>query len=129
MNEILVLAEHREGALRDITLEMLGKARALGDAAGKTVTALLLGSGVGGFADTLKDHADEVLVLDHGGLTSFNSAVYQPVLADIIGSREPSLVMIGHTAFGVDLAPSLAVELGLPFASDCVDLAYDGDDL
>jgi electron transfer flavoprotein alpha subunit len=129
MNEILVLAEHREGALRDITLEMLGKARSLGDSSGKTVTALLLGSGVGGFADTLKDHTDEVLVLDHGGLTSFNSAVYQPVLADIIGSREPALVMIGHTAFGVDLAPSLAVALGLPFASDCVDLAYDGDKL
>lgn len=125
MNEILVLAEHRRGELRDITLEMLGKARALGGASGSSVTALLLGSGVGGFAGTLKDHADLVLVRDHGGLTSFNSAVYQPVLAEVVRQRKPGLVMIGHTAFGVDLAPSLAVELGLPLASDCIDLSYD----
>lgn len=125
MNEILVLAEHRRGELRDITLEMLGKARALGDASGCSVTALLLGSGVSGFAGTLKDHADLVLVRDHGGLKSFNSAVYQPVLAEVLRQRKPGLVMMGNTAFGVDLAPSLAVELGLPLASDCIDLVRE----
>ncbi len=126
MREILVLAEHREGELRDITFEMLGKARSLAEATGATVSALILGSGIGEFADALKGHADEVLVLDHGGLKHFNSAVYQPVLAEIVKSRRPGLVMVGHTAFGVDLGPSLAVELGLPLASDCIDLAYDG---
>ena len=126
MNEILVLAEHREGALRDISFEILGKARSLGEAKGMAVTALLLGSGVGGFADTLRDHADEVLVLDHGTLTSFNSAVYQPLLAEVIKSRESSLVMIGHTAFGVDLAPSLAIALELPLATDVIDIKPDG---
>lgn len=125
MSEILVLAEHRRGELRDITLEMLGKARTLGDASGRGVTALLLGSGLEGFAGTLKDHADLVLVRDHGGLKDFNSAVYQPVLAEIIRQRKPGLMMIGHTALGVDLAPSLAVELGLPLASDCTDLACE----
>ncbi|MBM3307274.1 MAG: electron transfer flavoprotein subunit alpha/FixB family protein [Candidatus Eisenbacteria bacterium] len=126
MNEILVLAEHRRGELRDVTLEMLGKARALGDASGRKVAALLLGSGVGAFADALKDHADVVLVRDHPALANFNSAVYQPVLAGVLGERKPDLAMIGHTAFGVDLAPSLAVALGLPLASDCVDIACDG---
>jgi electron transfer flavoprotein alpha subunit len=125
MNEILVLAEHRNGELRDITLEMLGKARALGDASGRGVTALLLGSGVGGLAGALKDQADVVLVCDHGGLKDFNSAVHQPVLAEVVGQRKPGLVMIGHTAFGVDLAPSLAVALGLPLASDCIDIVHE----
>ncbi|MBD3349399.1 MAG: electron transfer flavoprotein subunit alpha/FixB family protein [Candidatus Eisenbacteria bacterium] len=129
MDEILVLAEHREGELRDITFEMLSKARSLGKDAGKSVTALLLGAGVGDYAEALKSHADEVLVLDHGNLKAFNAAVYQQVLSEVLKSREPSLVMIGHTAFGVDLAPGLAVTLELPFASDCIDLAYEGDDL
>ncbi len=129
MKEILVLAEHREGELRDVTFEMLGKARSLGEAAGAPVSALLLGAGVGSMADELKAHADEVLALDHGNLKNFNSAVYQPVLADIVKSRKPGLVMIGHTAFGVDLAPSLAVELGLPLATDCIGLDYDGGTL
>ena len=126
MSEILVLAEHRGGDLRDITFEMLGKARELADGSGGVVSAFALGSGVGGFAETLKDHADEVLVCDRDGLANFNSAVHQPVLADVVRSREPVLVMIGHTAFGVDLAPSLAIELGLPLATDCIDVAYDG---
>ena len=126
MNEILVLAEHREGELRDVTFEMLGKARELGEASGQAVTALLLGSGLGDMAETVKPHADEVLVLDHGNLKQFNSAIYQPVLSDAIKTREPGLVMIGHTAFGVDLAPSLAVALELPFAADCIDLAVEG---
>jgi len=29
---------------------------------------------------------------------------------------------MGHTSFGVDLAPALAVELGTPLATDCIDL-------
>lgn len=126
MNEILVLAEHRGGELRDVTFEMLGKAGALAGASGGTVTALLLGAGVGDMASGLTSYADEVLVVDHGNLTSFNSAVYQPVVAEVVKSRGPSLVMIGNTAFGVDLAPSLAVALGLPLASDCVGIAMDG---
>jgi electron transfer flavoprotein alpha subunit len=123
MNEILVLAEHRRGELRDITLEMLGKARSLGDASGRKVVALLLGSGVGAFSEALKAHADTVLVRDHAALSNFNSAVYQAVVGEVITARKPALAMIGHTAFGVDLAPSLAVALGLPLASDCIDVA------
>ncbi len=126
MNEILVLAEHRDGDLRDVTFEMLGKAASLAEASGAKVAALVLGAGVGDMAGRLTSYADEVLTVDHGNLTSFNSAVYQPVLAEVIKSRGPSLVMIGHTAFGVDLAPSLAVALGLPLASDCIGIAVDG---
>jgi electron transfer flavoprotein alpha subunit len=129
MSEILVLAEHRNGELRDITVEMLGKARGLAGSTGGSVAALLLGNGVGDFAKTLAAHADEVLVRDDAGLSNFNSAVYQPILADIVTSREPGLVMIGHTAFGVDLAPSLAVALGVPLVSDVIDLEYEGSAL
>ena len=36
MKEILVLAEHRKGELRDITWEMLSKGRQLGEGIGDT---------------------------------------------------------------------------------------------
>jgi len=127
MNEILVLAEHRDGELRDITFEMLGKAASLAETGGTTVTALLLGAGVGEMADGLACYADEVLTVDHGNLANFNSAVYQPVVAEAVKSRGPAAVLVGSTAFGVDLAPSLAVELSAPLASDVIDIAVDGD--
>lgn len=125
MNEILVLAEHLDGEPRDITFEMLTKARGLADAGGGRVTAALFGSGAGELARALTAHADEVLVSDHGSFAHYNSAVYQPVLAEVVRSRAPSLVMIGHTAFGVDLAPSLAVALGMPLSTDVIDIGHD----
>ena len=129
MNEILVLAEHLRGELRDITFEMLTKARSLADAGGGKVAAVLFGSGVGSLAEALKPLADEVLVRDHEAFGNYNSAVYQPVLEGIVREREPSLVLIGHTAFGVDLAPSLAVVLETPLATDVIDLELDGGEL
>ena len=129
MSEILVLAEHRGGALRDVTFEMLAKAQEMAGARGDAVSALLLGSNVADLAETLSGYAGEVLVRDCEILANFNAALYQPVVADLVRSRGPALVMIGHTAFGVDLAPALAVELGLPLASDCIDVEYEGSEL
>ncbi len=126
MNEILVLTEHLRGELKDITFEMLTKARSLADSGGGKVAAVLFGSGVGNLAEALTPLADEVLLRDHGSFASYNSAVYQPVLEEVIRGRGSSLVMIGHTAFGVDLAPSLAVALKLPLAADVIDVRHDG---
>ena len=129
MAEIFVLAEHREGELRDVTLEMLGEAKNLADKMGATVTAVLLGSGVDAFADTIKSYANKVLVVDDPKLANFNSESYQKVLSTLITDKKPVLTLIGHTAFGMDLAPALAVELGLPLATDCIGLELDGGKL
>ncbi len=127
MSEIFVLAEHRNGELRDITFEMLSGARNLADKMGATVTAVLLGSGVNEMAEKLKSYANKVLVVDDPKLENFNAEIYQKVLSKLIKDHKPVVTLIGHTAFGMDLAPALAVELGLPLATDCIDLdAVDG---
>ena len=43
-NDILVLVEHHEGAIKDGALELLAKARELAGATGGEVVALLLGT-------------------------------------------------------------------------------------
>jgi len=125
--EILVLAEHRRGELREISLEMLSKAKEIADNMGGEITAVLLGQGVKDFADTLANYANKVLLIEDSKLENFNAEAYQNVLSVLIKERNPAMVMIGHTAFGMDLAPALAVELDLPLATDCVDLKVDGD--
>ena len=129
MAEILVLAEHRKGALRDISYEMLAKGRELTDSGGLELSALLLGSGCLGLAGELSNHADRVLVVDHPDLAEFNAEAYGKVLAGVIAERKPRLTLIGHTSCGIDLAPSLAVKSGLPLATDCIDLRLDGGSL
>ncbi|MFC1871349.1 electron transfer flavoprotein subunit alpha/FixB family protein [Chloroflexota bacterium] len=122
MGGIFVLAEHREGCIRDITAEMLGKGAEMASGCGAKLTAVLLGYGVAGFAGELASRADEVLVVEDERLRNFNSENYQNVLAGLIGEYKPLVTLVGHTAFGMDLAPSLATKLGLPLATDCIEL-------
>ncbi|MCW7075786.1 MAG: electron transfer flavoprotein subunit alpha/FixB family protein [Candidatus Syntrophoarchaeum sp.] len=129
MAEIFVLAEHREGELREITFEMLGAAKYLGKDMGATVTAVLLGHDVDTYAEKLGSYADTVLVVDDPKLDYFNAEIYQKVLSKLISDKNPVVTLIGHTAFGMDLAPALAVELGLPLATDCIGLEVDGGKL
>ena len=54
MKEIIVLAEHRRGELRDVTWEMLSKSRQLAESIGAEIGVALLGKGVGQIAEALK---------------------------------------------------------------------------
>lgn len=129
MTELFVLTEHRQGEIRDITFEMLTKGRELAEKTNTDLTAILLGHNLEEHAKKLADHAKRVLTIDDARLENFNSETYQKTLSHLINQRKPSLTLIGHTSFGVDLAPTLATELKLPLATDCVDLDSEGEKL
>ncbi len=118
MDEILVLVEHRKGEIRDITFEMLTKGRELASSSGAKLTALLLGDGVSDLAKRVAAQADQVELFEDASLAQFNSELYHALLSQRIRSGRPRLVMIGHTAYGLDLAPALAAEAGLPLIMD-----------
>lgn len=129
MAEIFVLAEHREGQIREITFEMLTKAREMAEKANAGVNAILLGKDAKGLAEILAEYAGKVLLVEDARLEKFNSAHYQKVLSKLLSEHKPILTMIGHTSYGVDLAPRLAAHLNLPLATDCIDLAFEGENL
>ncbi|MGA2309233.1 MAG: electron transfer flavoprotein subunit alpha/FixB family protein [Candidatus Bathyarchaeia archaeon] len=125
MAKIFVLAEHRQGQIRDITYEMLTKARELSEKTGSELTALLLGKDVKEHAKMLAEYAKTVVLVDDAKLENFNSEAYKQILSTLITQHKPLLVMMGHTSYGVDLAPRLATALNLPLATDCIDLAFE----
>ncbi|MEM3616406.1 MAG: electron transfer flavoprotein subunit alpha/FixB family protein [Candidatus Bathyarchaeia archaeon] len=129
MTEIFVLAEHRQGQLRDITFEMLTKARELAEKTNAEPVAVILGKNVGEHAKNLAEHAKKVLLVEDEKLENFNSEAYQKVLSHLIKEHKPLLTIIGHTSYGVELAPRLAVALNIPLATDCIDVAFEGDTL
>ncbi|MFB0537955.1 MAG: electron transfer flavoprotein subunit alpha/FixB family protein [Anaerolineae bacterium] len=129
MGDVLVLAEHRRGELREVTLEMLGKGRELAGQMGGSLKAVLLGHSVDAFAGELANQAHEVLVVDDERLEDFNSELYQKVLISLLTEQKPTLTLIGHTACGMDLAPSLAAELNLPLATDCIGFEFKDSSL
>jgi electron transfer flavoprotein alpha subunit len=129
MSEIFVLVEHRQGKIRDITYEMLGLGEKIATPQGATLIAVLLGKGVKSFAEDLATRAPKVLVVEDDQLENFNSLCYQKVLSSLISKYQPLLTLIGHTAFGMDLAPSLSVEMDFPMVTDCIGLSVEGSRL
>jgi electron transfer flavoprotein alpha subunit len=129
MSEIFVLVEHRQGKIRDITYEMLAVGEKLASLQGSSSTAVLLGHQVKNFAEELTSRASKVIVVEDAQLENFNSIFYQKALSSLIAKHQPSLTLIGHTAFGMDLAPSLSVESGFPLVTDCIGLSFEGNHL
>jgi electron transfer flavoprotein alpha subunit len=124
MGDVFVLIEHRQGTLRDVSLEMLTKASEVAGQLGGETVAVLIGSGVDSFAEKVAGYSDKVLYVDDPLFADYNSEKYQKVLVELIKQYNPGLVMIGHTTQGVDLAPALAVEMNMPFVTDVIDIEF-----
>lgn len=125
MGEIFILVEHRQGKIRDITYEMLQAGETLASKQGASSTAVLLGHDVKDLAEDLATRTSKVLVVEDENLKNFNSIFYQKVLSSLIAKYQPFLTLIGHTAFGMDLAPSLSVEMAFPLVTDCIGFSFE----
>ncbi len=125
MGEIFVVVEHRKGGIREITFEMLFKAKELCRTSSYNLTAILLGGKDEGFADDLAKWADRVITFEDNRLEIFNADLYKEILDSLIRERTPFLTLIGHTSWGMDLAPALAIKTGFPLATDCVDIQIE----
>ena len=122
MNEIIVIAEHRRGELRDVTWEMLSKGRQLAESTGAELGVALLGKGMNPLAEALKPKAKRVFLIEDPRLDAFNAETYKKVLTQLIGERKPTLTLIGHSTMGMDLAPRLATHIKMPLATDCIGI-------
>jgi electron transfer flavoprotein alpha subunit len=125
MAEILVVAEHRNGELREITLQMLSKASDLAGKYSHELTVVLLGSKMDNMIEQLKGRANRIVVYNDERLQHFNPESYSEIINALINECKPLMTLIGHTPWGMDLAPALAVKTGYPLATDCVDILLD----
>jgi electron transfer flavoprotein alpha subunit len=124
---VLVLAEHRMGILRDVSWEMLALGKKL--AGDLKLSTILLGKGCSELASELSHYSDQVILVDHPDLIEFNAEAYTKILTWLINERKSRIVLIGHTSYGINLAPVLAIRLGIPLATDCIDVKIDEKDV
>ncbi len=123
-NGVLVVAEHRGGALAETTLELLAAGLDLKGASGGPLRAALLGEGIGPMAPALLG-ADQVLLGDHGKLKEYTPEGYLFGIRGILADWEPRVILLAHSAEGIDLAPRLAAELNAPIVANCVRLRFE----
>jgi electron transfer flavoprotein alpha subunit len=122
----MVCGEIAEGKLAPITIELLGVGRKLANELGEDLSTLLMGSKTGGLAqEAIAYGADNVYVAEDSLLDQYNSDAYTQVAADLCRKALPSILLLGHTDVGCDLAPRLNGRLGGGLAMDCLALSVD----
>lgn len=122
-NDVLVVAEAREGELKKATLEMIGKGVEISQALGGAVNAVLMGSGVSPLADTIGHYGVRKLYLaDDPALENYTPEGYTKVLTDLIKETDPAVVLLAASTQGKDLAPRVAARLAVGLASDCTGI-------
>ena len=125
MAEIFVIAEHRQGGLREITLQILWKAHELCQKLSHTLTAVVMGGRDEPFINEIAERADRVIVVEDERLRAFNADLYRDTLQTLVSEHRPFLILLPHTPWGMDLGPSLSIKTGFPVATDCVDILVE----
>lgn len=125
---VMVYGEAGEGKLAAITTEILGAGRKLADEMGEPLSAVLVGSDVGTLAkEAIAYGADKVYVVDDQLLQEYQTDTYLTVTEKLVKEAMPRIIILGQTAIGRDLAPSLAFRLETTATLDCTELAIDPD--
>jgi|SRR5579884_476570 len=123
MPGILVFTEQREGKIKRVGLEALGAARRLIQKTGGEVGAVLIGDQIGSEAKALAvAGADKVYLAEAPELRLYSSEGYAAIVAEVAKRTEASMILMGATAMGKDLGPTLAAKLKGPFMGDCIGL-------
>jgi electron transfer flavoprotein alpha subunit len=125
LNRIWVYAEATDGKVAPITLEILAKARELGD----TVEAVYGGDGAA-VAEALGAHG-AAKVLATGDLSGSlpGVPVASALAKQVQDGNGPDLILLGTTYDGRDVAARLSVALDKPVVTNNTDIALEGDDV
>jgi len=126
---VWVYAEYRNGRVAPVAYELLGIGRQLADERQVPLSAVLMGSGLGGAAQELVAYgADRVFQVDYPALAHFTDEAYGNVLFDLIQAHHPEIVLAGATAIGRSFIPRVATLLGTGLTADCTQLAIRPED-
>jgi len=127
---VFAITEQRDGELRKVSFEAASEGRRLADGLGSDLTAVVLGSGVEKLAEDLKKYGpDKILIADDPALADYTTDAYVNVLAELIKTSEPAVIVMGASAQGKDLAGRLSARLDAGVAMDCVGIRIDNGKL
>jgi len=130
-----ILAEREGDGIKSVSLELLGKTRALAAFLGEPVAAVLPGADAGDLPAELIAHgADTVYAIEHPLLAEFSPIPFKQAIAALVREHAPQVMLFGATPMGRELAPRIAYACDSGLTADCTkleigDYAKGGQDL
>ena len=122
-NGIMVYVDHVEGEIHPVTYELIGKAKELAKKVGYEVSCIFMGSGISETAKNLLYYGvDKVYVYDNKSLENFRIEPYTAVFEDCVNKNKPSVILVGATTVGRQLAPRVAARFRTGLTADCTVL-------
>ncbi|MEK4511186.1 electron transfer flavoprotein subunit alpha/FixB family protein [Paenibacillus sp. FSL K6-2524] len=116
----VIIAEVRDGKLRQVTLETLESVR-IAKEDDDLISVIVLGHQISPIVEQLSQYVSgQIHVIDHVDLETYNSEIYFTVLKGLLDNLNPHAVFLGHSASGRDLAPMIAAYLNAGQISDVI---------
>jgi electron transfer flavoprotein alpha subunit len=120
-NEILVFAEHRNGAFGKTSFEAVAAAQSLGASLGQPVVAVVLGANFSNLAEEVAAYKlERVIYADSPKLAEYTPDAYTDAMEQVVRAVEPQYVVLPHTYLVRDFAPKLAARFQKGLISDCL---------
>jgi len=128
MTDVVAIAEHRRGELREVSHELVTAGRDIADATGGDVHLVVISGDVDSYAAQLdREGVDVIHTVDYG--EEFNHDVYAQVATQLASDLDPAAILTPHSVNGLDYVPAVANTLDVPLVTDVIDLASDGEGL
>ncbi|MBO4809579.1 MAG: electron transfer flavoprotein subunit alpha/FixB family protein [Lachnospiraceae bacterium] len=120
---VYVFAQQVDNKVDSIAYELLGKAKELAAPLNTQVTAVLIGSNVKDLCGSLAEYgADRIIVVDDPELKDYRTEPYAHALASVINEYKPEIMLVGATAIGRDLGPTVSARVATGLTADCTVL-------
>ena len=126
---VWILAEVAQDKISPTAYELLTAGRALADALGEKLCAVLLGHDVKKFTQDLLDHgADAVYVCDDVALAHYVDDVYAKTLNGMIQAYKPNKFLLPATNLGRSLSAKTAIFAGTGLTADATEVVINPTD-
>lgn len=124
MNNIFVYCEiTEEGAIADVSLELISKGRKLADALNVKLEAVVITDKIENIEGQLYPYGVDVIHLATGeGLFPYTTLPHFAIVVKLFEEEKPEIALFGATSVGRDLAPRVASRLRCGLTADCTAL-------
>ena len=127
MTDILIFAEHQDGKVKKVSLELASKAAELAKGTGGKVTALLIGGEALALAGQLAPYGvSQIASVTGPAFEKYNTIAFARAVASAVSKLNPTIILGTASPVGRDLFPRLSAKLKAGLASDCTALGIEG---